>query len=185
MTEKQKFVPSDLPKFATITHEDISSAVNQQSAILSKYTAVIRDAALHKDNPVVVIHAATGSGKSKVLPTLLQETINAPLLCLVTSTVDVVDMFNYAKVDASYRMGNRRRGGHDKLRHSEIVFATVGLVLRWYAQHGAQFLSWYGGVLLDEVADAEHDPCYALLWEVAMIATRENKLRCCCLRHNQ
>jgi HrpA-like RNA helicase len=177
MTVKQRFGPSDLPNFATITQEDISSAVNQQSAILLKYEKEICAAVRHKDNPVVVIHAATGSGKSKVLPTLLQQTINAPLLCLVTSTVDVVDMFASAKVCASYRMGNRRRGGNEKLRDSKIVFATVGLVLRWYAQHGILFLEKYGGVLFDEIADTEHDPSYALLFEVAMVARRAYKLR--------
>ena len=112
-----------------------------------------------------------------MLPSLLQRTLQRPLLCLVTSTVDVVDMFDHAAVSASYCMGNGRRGRNDKLGDSQIVFATVGLVLRWYAQHGAQFLSWYGGVLFDEVAEAEHDPCYALLWEVAMNARWFYKVR--------
>mgnify|MGYP002176170074 CR=1 FL=1 len=131
-----------------ISQADDSSAVNQRSATLLNYEDQIRAAVCEIDNPVVVIHAATGSGKSKVLPSLLQRTLQRPLLCLVTSTVDVVDMFDHATVSASYCMGNGRRGRNHKLGDSQIVFATVGLVLRWYAQVGISFFAavWWSFV---------------------------------------
>jgi HrpA-like RNA helicase len=172
MSQTHTFGLIDLPLGATITHEDESSAANQATATLTNYESQICAAVHGQKNSVVVIHAATGSGKSKVLPSLLQRTLQRPLLCLVTSTVDVVDMFDHATVSASYCMGNGRRGRNHKLGDSQIVFATVGLVLRWYAQVGISFLRRYGGVLFDEVADTEHDPSYALLWEVTMEARR-------------
>ena len=84
----------------------------------------------------------------------------------MTSTVDVVDLFTWAKFFACYRMGNNRRESSN-IGRSRIVFATVGCVFLWYAQTGVTFLRWYGGVLFDEVDDIEDDPSYALLWEVA------------------
>ena len=88
---------------------------------------------------------------------------------LTPSTIDVVDMQKHAQaaqVPSCYRMGGRRKGG-DRLRSAKIVFATTGLALKWYASDGAEFLSWYGGVFFDEVADAERDPEYGLLWTVS------------------
>jgi hypothetical protein len=118
------FGPIDLPDGATITHEDESTAANQATAILTNYESQICAAVHCPKNSVVVVHAATGTGKSKVLPSLLQRTLQRPLLCLVTSTVDVVDMFDHATVSASYCMGNGRRGRNHKLGDSQIVFAT-------------------------------------------------------------
>jgi HrpA-like RNA helicase len=166
MTECQTFNCTDLPNYARISQAEDTPGVNHSAHPLLKYKDQICAAVHANARSIVVIHAATGSGKSKVLPSFLQEQLTRPLLCLVTSTVDVVDMFLCAKVPACYRMGNSRRGG-SLIGDSKIVFATVGLVLRWYAKEGHTFLSRYGGVLFDEVGDIEKDPSYALLWEVA------------------
>jgi hypothetical protein len=139
MTEDHTLGTSDLINYARISQAEDTPGANKSSATLFKYVDKIRAAVLSKENPIVVIHAATGFGKSKVLPSLLQRTIRRPLLCLVTSTVDVVYMFKCVTCTACLRMGNNRRGGADK-RDSQIVFATVGLVLRWYACFGIDFL---------------------------------------------
>ena len=111
-------------------------------------------------------------GKSKVGPSVIQAALhklnprNPFLLVLTTSTIDVVDMQKQAKVDSCYRMGGHRKGGVPWWR-AKIVFATAGLARQWYASEGADFLRGYGGVFFDEVGDAERDPEYALLWQVA------------------
>ena len=41
------------------------------------------------------------------------------------------------------------------------------MAFKWYASEGAEFLKCYGGVSFDVDADAEHNPEYAILWDVA------------------
>ena len=80
-------------------------------------------------------------------------------------------MYKHAVVPSCYRMGGKRKGGV-RLRSAKIVFATAGLAVKWYASDGCEFLEWYGGVFFDEVADAERDPEYSLLWTVAHRVSR-------------
>jgi HrpA-like RNA helicase len=75
MSQNHTFGLIDLPLYATISHADESSAANQSTAILAKYEAQICAAVCENENPIVVIHAATGSGSSKLL--------QRPLLCPV------------------------------------------------------------------------------------------------------
>ena len=63
MSQNHTFGPIDLPLGATISHEDESSAAKQSTAILTNYEAQICAAVHGQTNSVVVIHAATGSGK--------------------------------------------------------------------------------------------------------------------------
>ena len=68
-------------------------------------------------------------------------------------------------------MGGQRRGGAS-YKYAKIVFVTTGLAGQWYASEGVKFLKWYGAVFFDEVGDAERDPEYALLWQVARHESR-------------
>ena len=70
MTQNHTFGRSDLPLGATISHEDESIGANQSTAMLTNYEAEICAAVHGQKNSVVVIHAATGSGKSKLLSSL-------------------------------------------------------------------------------------------------------------------
>ena len=83
MTQNHTFGLIDLPLYATISHADEPSAANQSTSVLLNYEAQICAAVCENENPIVVIHAATGSGKSKLLPSLLQRTLQRPLVCPV------------------------------------------------------------------------------------------------------
>ena len=60
---------------------------------------------------------------------------------------------------------------------AKIVFATDGLLLRWYAARGADAFYSYDGIFFDEMDQMEMNPEYALLWGVAVKVSSRQTLR--------
>ena len=65
----------DLPHYGKIVQADDTPGVNHSSPLMLKYADQISSAVRSEVDIIVVILAATGSGKSKVLPRLLQTTL--------------------------------------------------------------------------------------------------------------
>ena len=58
-----------------------------------------------------MVHAATASGKSRILLDNLQPEIGGKLLVVTPTTVDVVGMHPSTKVKSSFRIGLNMEGG--------------------------------------------------------------------------
>ena len=159
---------SDLPATATLAQLD--TVPGSKDAFppalvrhIHKLRGLVTAGARH-----VQVHAATASGKSRLIPS---ETANLlpeqeKLLVLTQSTVDITGIQADAWIPSCYRMGRGRAGGK-RWRASRIVFATAGLANRWYASEGSMMWHSYSGVMFDEIDQMERDPGYAQLWESA------------------
>ena len=164
-------------------------------AIHSKLTECIDLCIGKSPMGILMVEAATGSGKSVVLPAMIQKYMEQvtcesrkyrkrdysrgdrkhhwprKLLVLNPSTIDIRNVCKAAidrDVPSCFRMGHKCRGrepGGVK-RSSKIVFATVGIAAKWYACHGAEYFDEFGGVICDEMHKMESDVRYALLWEL-------------------
>ena len=82
---------------------------------------------------VVTVRAATGSGKSILIPTEMQKYLGlrrhgsqGKLLVLNPSTIDTANVCKAAKCTSCFRMGGNQKGG-DPWGKSRVVFLTVGL----------------------------------------------------------
>ena len=163
---------SDLPSFAVLTAESIVPGGDGRPA-LRKHLPRLREL-LHKKTNRIIIHAATASGKSREIPSVLPEFLpnrRRKLLTVTPSRVDVKGMHRAATVPSCYCMGHGARSGDQ--RNASVVFATNGLVQQWYASDGEDFLWDYDGIFFDEIHAMETDPGYALLWEVALVTQRK------------
>ena len=121
---------------------------------------------------LILFQGATGCGKSKVLPEqyarMLAELadFDGKLLVLTTAAKDVESMHNYCKNTAShYRTGGGQKGGCE-WKDAQIIFATVGLFVRWYASYGVNLLDEFGAVLLDEIGSVERQVDYSFVYQV-------------------
>ena len=121
---------------------------------------------------LILFQGATGCGKSKVLPEqyarMLAELadFDGKLLVLTTAAKDVESMHNYCKKTAShYRTGGGQKGGCE-WKDAQIIFATVGLFVRWYASYGVNLLDEFGAVLLDEIGSVERQVDYSFVFQV-------------------
>ena len=118
----------------------------------------------------VIVHAATATGKSRLVPHNLQFEIRGKLLVVTPTTVDVVGMQLWAQwhgCHSRYRLGGKKVGGVPE-REAKIVFTTAGLASKWYASKGERFLNGFTGILFDEMDRMEENPEFALLWEIAL-----------------
>ena len=166
--------PDDVPSCAQLkVIEIIPGRSRREPALLDHLPELCSRVFLRK---ILIVDSATGSGKSRVLPSAFARELRGCLLVITPSTVDVVGMQRHAAETcrASYRMGQGRH--HDRAwRDTDVMFTTCGLAFQWYAERGASYLfGWpVTGVLFDEIDRMEGDPNYALLWEAAR-ATQEN-----------
>ena len=116
---------------------------------------------------LVIVDAATGSGKSVLLPSEIQKHITGKLLAFNPSTIDTKNVCTSATCKSCFRMGGQRQGGAS-FSDSRAVFVTVGLAFKWYACQGTLFFTSYDGVFCDELHQMESDPKYAFLFELFM-----------------
>ena len=122
-----------------------------------------------------MIDAATGSGKSKWLPSAIARYMPGRLLVLTPSSVDVRAMCEDAVVGSGWKRGNTERGkkncGGDPW--GQIMFWTVGYAkkraagLRNDAQDAAGIFDGFETVLLDECHEVYRDGGYSLLLDIA------------------
>jgi HrpA-like RNA helicase len=165
---------SDVPSSATLQRLDGIPGGNGGEPALVHRVPELR-ALLQDWSRLVVIDAATGTGKTRVVPSEIQHEVQGPVLALTTTTVDVESMQSQTKCPSHYRMGGGREGGAH-IDDAKIFITTAGLAARWYASNGEQFLGRYKAVFFDELSQMEHDPMYALLWEVALQQRRTRRL---------
>ena len=164
-------------------------------AIHSKLTECIDLCIGKSPMGILMVEAATGSGKSVVLPAMIQKYMEQvtgesrkyrkcdysqwdrkhhwprKLLVLNPSTIDIRNVYKAAldrDVPSCFRMGYKCQGREiaGVRDSSKIVFATVGIAAKWYACHGAKYFDEFGGVICDEMHKMESDVRYALLWEL-------------------
>ena len=120
---------------------------------------------------LTVFQGAPGCGKSKVLPEKYAqmlaelEDFRGKLLVLTTAAKDVESMNEYCSIASHFRTGGRKHGGCE-WDEAEIIFATVGLCLRWYASEGISALDDFGAVILDEIGSVERQVDYNFIFEV-------------------
>ena len=157
---------SDVPSYAVVATLDTVPGTSGGEMALRQHIPYARQL-LRSGHGVVMFDAATGSGKSKLLPSEIQLHLRGKLLALNPSTLDTKNVCTGASCKSCYRMGGRRQGG-DRFSESRVVFATVGLVAKWYASGGSRDFRVYDGVFCDEMHLMESDPRYALLWELFM-----------------
>ena len=163
---------SDLPSFAVLTKKSLVPGGDGTPA-LQKHLPELQQK-LRNGCMKIIIHAATASGKSREIPSVLPEflpTRRRKLLTVTPSRVDVKGMHRAATVPSCYCMGRGARSGDQ--HNASVVFATNGLVQQWYASDGEDYLSDYDGIFFDEIHAMETDPGYALLWEVALATQRK------------
>ena len=165
---------SDLPAGASLTQHATLPGAGLGCPALEKHIHRFWDL-LREGQQHIQFNCATATGKSRIIPSATVEFFERAnyyhfkLLVLTPSSVDVQGMQQWAhdKGHASgYFMGDDQHGGRSKER-SKIVFATVGLVCKWYACKGERLWSRYDAVLFDEINQMEHDPGYASLYESA------------------
>jgi len=166
---------SDVPSGAAIERQaPVLGTMGGQLPLQSKMPEIRQ--LLQQRSEVTMVQAATGSGKSVLIPTEFQQHIRGKLLALNPSTIDTENVCLSAKCKSCYRMGGKRYGGDD-FAESRVVFVTVGLAAKWYTSHGIQFFEDYDGVFCDELHAMETDPHYSMLWEVfRYIATKRSFL---------
>ena len=160
---------SDLPSFAVLTKQSLVPGGDGTPA-LQKHLPELQEM-LRNGDKKIIIHAATASGKSREIPSVLPHFLKRQLLTATPSRVDVKGMQQDAKVPSCYCMGHGAKYGNK--RNARVVFATNGLVQQWYATEGEDYLSNYAGIFFDEIHAMETDPGYALLWEVALATQRK------------
>ena len=124
---------------------------------------------------VVIVDAATGSGKTRIIPDLQQKRLRRKLLALNPSRLDTRQTQECTSCPSRYRMGFNTHGGNTHT-NARIVFVTVGLAYQEYLHQGTKFLSDYDGVFFDEVGCMESDPQYALLWQVTQHEARHRRI---------
>ena len=76
------------------------------------------------------------------------------LLVVTKSSVDVIGMQQATQKASCYRMGGKREGGRSWY-DSKIVFVTEGLLLRWYANWGANAFQGCDAIFCDEMDQME------------------------------
>ena len=119
----------------------------------------------------IFLLGATGCGKSKILPEEYEKYLRqlndfrGKLLVLTTAAKDVENMFEYCSTPSHFRIGDNIQGGVS-WSNARIIFATVGLAFKWYANNGARFLDCFGAILFDEFGTIERNADYSLLYEV-------------------
>ena len=114
---------------------------------------------------LVLVEGATGTGKSRLIPTAMCNCLHGRVLVLTPSTVDTKSLYQSCELPCCYCIGGLREGElNEKCR---IVFATVGMVAKWYASYGVEVFRNYAGVFMDEVNEVINDAQYAMLFECA------------------
>jgi hypothetical protein len=116
---------------------------------------------------------ATGCGKSKYLPaeyaTLMSKhSCWGKLLVLTPAAREVDSMHSYCSEKnhpCHYRVGGDIQDGVP-WHTASVIFATVGLASRWYANEGLSAFDDFGAVLLDEFGAVERNIEYSFLFEV-------------------
>ena len=133
--------------------------------------------ALPSDFPVLLLHASTGAGKSKVVPSFLVEYFQSDVLAITPAVEDMMDMHAKATVPASYRSGMQVSGG---AWNSQLLFVSAGLASKWahaaQREHGraARLFNRLPSkhqpraVLFDEAHIFEEDASYAALFMAAL-----------------
>ena len=167
----------DVPSYAVIKRMESVPGVRGNELPLEQYMPRIREL-LHAPQSPVVVEAATGSGKSKLLPSEFYWAINGEVLVLNPSTIDTMNVCSQQRAPSQWAMGGGRWGGDT--RWGKIHFHTVGLAFKHYASQGADAFKLFEGVLFDEAHLLESDPIYALLWEVFLCIAKTRRLSMLC-----
>ena len=76
---------------------------------------------------ILLVAAATGSGKSKWLQSVLVTHFPGRWLVLTPSGIDIQDMYSHARHSAGYHKGRGVDGGS---RSGDLMFVTVGLAVK-------------------------------------------------------
>ena len=157
---------TDVPDSSKLRRlEDVHGSAGSDYPLAKYIPEVWR--AIKNGHRIVMVDAATGAGKGVLLPDVMHESLNRKILCTTPDTIGVENMQKHTKCKSRYRLGGSRAGGADP-RESRIVFATKDLAMQWYASDGVKCFRRYGGILLDELHQAESDAHYALVFEVAL-----------------
>ena len=121
---------------------------------------------------LTLFQGATGCGKSKVLPAKyaqmlqkLEDFHGKKLLVLTCAAKDVESMNRECKIASHYRTGGKKQGGC-RWDDAHVIFSTVGMFLRWYANCGMGALNEFGAVLLDEIGAVERQIDYSFIFRI-------------------
>ena len=161
---------SDVPSSAEIARQESVSGTTDEQVPLHKHMPLLKEL-LQQKQPLTTVHAASGSGKSMLIPTEMSKHIRHKLLVLNPSTIDTENVCNLATCPACFRIGGKRHGGVD-YAEAKIVFVTVDLAAQWYTVHGILGFQDFDGVFCDDMHDMEFNPKYSMLWEVFRIIAR-------------
>jgi HrpA-like RNA helicase len=128
------------------------------------------DRFINSGNNLGLFFGVTGCGKSKILPAhcaelLSKEQRRGKLLVLTTAAKDVEDMHRHCSMSSHFRIGGGTHGGCAWTKAS-VIFTTVGLASRWYANDGIEAFKDFGAALLDEFGTVERDIGYSFMFEV-------------------
>ena len=100
---------SDVPSGATIERQGtVPGTIGGQLPLQSSMPHIRQ--LLRQGCQVMMVEAATGSGKSVLIPTESQKHIRRKLLVLNPSTIDTENVCQAAKCKSCYRMGGKRHG---------------------------------------------------------------------------
>lgn len=165
---------SDVLSCAQIERLESVPGTTDRQLPMQKHMPLLKEL-LHQKQPLTIVQAATGSGKSMLIPTEMSKHIRRKLLVLNPSTIDTENVCKLAKCPSCFRMGGKRHGGVD-FAQAKIVFVTVGLAAQWYTSHGTKLFQDYDGVFCDEMHDMEINPQYSMLWEVFLLIARSRDI---------
>jgi hypothetical protein len=109
----------------------------------------------------LILDATTGSGKSKVFPSLAAS--EGKTLLATTVKVDVKDIANKASVPTYWQVGGKVSDG-DK-RSSALHVVTVGLLQKWVVEN-PKTIEQYDFIIFDEYDAAVNNAAHATLIDI-------------------
>lgn len=122
-------------------------------------------------NRVTIVVGPTGSGKSTLIPPLLQEGLRGRVLCSLPRRLAVVAIAKRVATlkgihklggssDVGFHVGNRNLSTNA----TQLLFTTTGILLEEFRNNGAETLGKYQCVIVDECHERspESDLCLAL-----------------------
>ena len=149
------FQTADLPTYAVMGPESEVPGGHGEIA-MKKHVPLFKEMLWSQNTSIIIIDAATASGKSREIPSALAQVVRRQVLVMTPSTIDVKNMQRDCQAWSCYCMGGGERFG-DK-RKARVVFATTGLVQQWYASHGMGLFWYYDGIFFDEIDRMVTDP---------------------------
>ena len=110
MEARHLILHSDVPSSAELARQESVVGTTDGQLPLHKHMPLLREL-LQQKQPLTTVQAATGSGKSMLIPTEMSKHIRHKLLVLNPSTIDTANVCKATRCTSCYRMGGNQRGG--------------------------------------------------------------------------